>query len=235
MAHDTVRRQTKCLRLDDRPVWRYSFLMTDRSVIKKRQRRPDARPAEILAAALSAFSEKGFSAARMDDVAKRAGISKGVIYLYFADKTALLKALVQQAVGGQIEVAALLINSHQGAVSPLIAQVVALFGTRLQETDLGKIITLVISESRAHPEIGTFYLDNVIRVAMPLMEKLIARGIAAGEFRAVDTRLAVKCMMGPMLLGAIWRSVFEPLGAEAIDTAALSSLHADILTRGLRP
>lgn len=213
----------------------YLSLMTDQSVIKKRQRRPDARPAEILAAALQLFSEKGFSAARMEDVARRAGVSKGVIYLYFADKTALLKALVQQAIGGQINMAAQLIDQHQGAVAPLIGQIIAMFATRLRDTELANIIKLVISESRAHPDIGRFYLDNVIRVAMPHMERLIARGVATGEFRAVDPSLAVKCLMGPMLLGAIWRTVFEPLGAETLDPAALATLQADIFTRGLTP
>lgn len=209
--------------------------MTDQSLNKKRQRRPDARPVEILSAALQLFSEKGFSAARIEDVASRAGVSKGVIYLYFKDKTALLQALVHQAIGGQIAAAAALVDEHQGSVSLLIGRVLAMFASRLRDTELAHVIKLVISESRAHPEIGRFYLDNVIRAAMPIMERLIMRGIASGEFRAVDPALAVKCLMGPMLLSAIWRTVFEPLGADVLDTSALAHLHADIFTRGLAP
>jgi AcrR family transcriptional regulator len=209
--------------------------MTDRSVIKKRQRRPEARPGEILAAALALFSKKGFSATRMDEVAARAGVSKGVIYLYFPDKTALLKALVKQATGGQITQVAQLADNLDGPVAPLLRQLIQQMAWRVESTELPSIIKLVIAESRAHPEIGKFYLKNVIGAALPILERLIRRGIAAGEFREVDARLAAKCLMGPMLLSAIWRSVFAPLGAEAIDTKALAGLHADLFLKGLEP
>lgn len=209
--------------------------MTDQSLNKKRQRRPDARPGEILAAALALFSEKGFSAARMEDVARRAGVSKGVIYLYFPDKVSVLKALVQQAIGGQIALAARMVEQLEGPVSPLLQELAAMFARRIATTDIPFIIKLVIAESRAHPEIGRFYLENVILQAMPLMERLIARGVASGEFRRVDPALTVKCLLGPMLLSAIWRSVFEPLGATPLDINALASQHLDIFLRGLRP
>lgn len=209
--------------------------MTDQSFTKKRQRRPDARPSEILAAALALFSEKGFSSSRMEDVAARAGVSKGAIYLYFPDKFALLKALVQQAIGGQIHLATELVVQLNGPVAPLLAQLVRMFAVRVETTDLPSIIKLVIGESRAHPEIGRFYLDNVIMQAMPLLEKLIGKGIASGEFRAVDPRLSVKCLLGPMLLSAVWRSVFEPLGAETMNVSALAEQHLDIFLKGLRP
>lgn len=209
--------------------------MTDQSFTKRRQRRPDARPGEILAAALALFSEKGFSSSRMEDVAARAGVSKGAIYLYFPDKFALLKALVQQAIGDQIDAAARLVDQLDGPVAPPLVQLVRMFVVRVETTDLPSIIKLVISESRAHPEIGRFYLDNVIMVAMPLLERLISKGVASGEFRAVDPRLAVKCLLGPMLLSAIWHSVFEPLGAEHLDVAGLAEQHLDIFLKGLRP
>lgn len=209
--------------------------MTDQSLTKKRQRRPETRPSEILAAALALFSEHGFSATRMEDVAARAGISKGAIYLYFPDKTALLKALVQQAIGGQISMAARMVDQVQGPVTPLISQLLLMFAQRIATTDIPSIIKLVISESRAHPDIGKYYLDNVILVAMPIIEGLLEKGIASGEFRILDSKLTVKCLIGPMLLGAIWRSVFQPLGAEPIDVNALATQHLDIFLRGLRP
>jgi AcrR family transcriptional regulator len=209
--------------------------MTDQSLTKKRQRRPETRPSEILAAALALFSEHGFSATRMEDVAARAGISKGAIYLYFPDKTALLKALVQQAIGGQISMAARMVDQVQGPVTPLISQLLLMFAQRIATTDIPSIIKLVISESRAHPDIGKYYLDNVILVAMPIIEGLLEKGIASGEFRNLDSKLTVKCLIGPMLLGAIWRSVFQPLGAEPIDVNALATQHLDIFLRGLRP
>jgi AcrR family transcriptional regulator len=221
--------------LDPKDYAGYAKLMTDRSVTKKRRRRPEARPGEILAAALALFSKKGFSETRMDEVAARAGISKGAIYLYFPDKTALLKALVKQATGGQIAQVAQLAENLEGPVAPLLRQLIAQMAWRVESTELPSIVKLVIAESRAHPEIGKFYLKNVIGAALPILERLIRRGVAAGEFREVDARLAAKCLMGPMLLSAIWRSVFAPLGAEALDTQALAALHADLFLRGLEP
>lgn len=210
--------------------------MTDQSVIKsKRQRRPDARPGEILEAALALFSEKGFSAARMDDVAARAGVSKGAIYLYFPDKLALLKALMQQQIGGQIALASNMAGQLEGPVAPLIMHFSAMLVERVKHSKLPFILKLVIAESRAHPEIGKFYLDNVIMAALPVLESLIGRGIASGEFRAVNPAHAVKSLMGPFLLMALWRSVFEPLGAEGLNVETLVQQHVDIFLRGLRP
>jgi hypothetical protein len=106
---------------------------------------------------------------------------------------------------------------------------------RMQETRMPDLIKLVISESRAHPEIGRFYMDNVINKALPLFQSLIERGMANGEFRNVDPRLTVKCLVGPMLLGAIWKSAFEPIGADPIDIVALANHDADLIIRALRP
>jgi AcrR family transcriptional regulator len=208
--------------------------MTDQSEIS-RKRRPEARPAEILEAALDLFTEKGFAATRLEDVASRAGLSKAAIYLYFKDKTTLLTALVQAMVGANISLAAELIEHHEGPVAPLLRQILGVLAGRLTDTRLPHLIKLIISESRAYPEIGRFYLDNVIGRALPIFRALIARGIASGEFRAVDPDLTVKCLVAPMLLGALWKSVFEPIGAEPMNVADLAGLHADLIIKGLRP
>jgi AcrR family transcriptional regulator len=209
--------------------------MTDRLEITARKRRPQARPTEILAAALDLFTERGFKATRLEDVASRAGLSKASIYLYFKDKTSLLTALVQATVGSNITLAGDMIGQHQGPVAPLLRQLLGFMAGRIEETRMPDLMKLVISESRAHPEIGRFYLDNVIGKALPLFQSLIERGVASGEFREVDPRLTVKCLVGPMLLGAIWKSVFEPIGADPIDVAALAAHDADLIIRALKP
>lgn len=207
--------------------------MTDHPVIKARQRRPEARPAEILGAALALFAEKGFTATRMEDVAARAGLSKAAIYLYFDDKMALLRALVRETVGANLAVAGTLVDGHEGPVGPLLRQILTFMAGQIRHTRLPELVKIVISESRAHPEIGRLYLDNVIRNGLPLFERLIARGIAAGEFRTVDPRFAAKSLIAPMLLGAIWKTVFEPIGAEGLDVEALAQQHVDIVLRGI--
>ncbi len=199
-----------------------------------RKRRPDDRPREILEAALDLFSERGFSATRLEDVASRAGLSKASIYLYFNDKTSLLKAVVESVASPNLALAGNLVAAHQGPVAPLLRQLLGLIAGRMRETRLPDLIKLVISESRAHPELGRFYLEQVIGKAMPMFQSLIERGIASGEFRAVDARLTVKCLIGPMLLGAIWKSVFEPIGAEPLDIEALARHQGDLIITALR-
>lgn len=208
--------------------------MTDRSVITNRARRPEARPTEILAAALELFAEKGFSATRMEDVAARAGLSKAGVYLYFKDKTALLKALVNEMAGANISVARGIVEAHQGPVSPLIATILAFIARQVRDTRFPELIKIVISESRAHPDVGRLYLDSVIGQGLPLFEGLIRRGIESGEFREVDPGFAAKAMIGPMLLAVIWKTVLQPIGAEALDIEAYAAQHADIFLKGIQ-
>ena len=209
--------------------------MTAQSETTTRKRRPSARPAEILAAALDLFTERGFSATRLEDVASRAGLSKAAIYLYFKDKASLLAALVQATMGANIALAGAMIGAHEGPVAPLIRQLLAVLSGRMAHTRLPDLIKLVVSESRAHPEIGRYYLENVIGKALPMFQSVIERGIVTGEFRTVDPALTVRCLVGPMVLGAIWKSVFEPLGAEPLDIEALARQQADLIIRALQP
>jgi len=209
--------------------------MTDQLEITSRKRRPEARPAEILEAALDLFTERGFKATRLEDVASRAGLSKAAIYLYFKDKTSLLTALVQAMAGANIDLASNMVAQHQGPVAPLLRQLLGFMAGRIDQSRMPDLMKLVISESRAHPEIGRFYLDNVIGKGLPLFHSIIERGVASGEFRRVDPRLTVKCLIGPMVLAAIWKSAFEPIGAEPIDIAALAAHDADLIIRALQP
>jgi AcrR family transcriptional regulator len=199
------------------------------------RRRPEARPSEILAAALDLFSERGFTATRLEDVAARAGLSKAAIYLYFKDKSSLLNAIVQETAVTNVDHIRVIAAAHTGPVAPLLRQVLEILADRIRNSHLPQLIKLVIAESRAHPEIGRQYLENVIGRAMPTVQSLIERGIANGEFRAVDPSLTVRCLIAPMLLAAIWRGVFEPIGAPPVDASGLARLHADLIIRGLTP
>lgn len=171
----------------------------------------------------------------MEDVASRAGLSKAAIYLYFKDKMALLTALVSEMAGANLTVARTMAESYDGPSGPLLRQVLVFMAGQLRATRFPELMKIVISESRAHPDIGKLYLDNVIGQGLPIFEGVIRRGIASGEFRAVDTALAAKAMVAPMLLAAIWKTVFEPLGAEALDIEAYAAQHADTFLKGLAP
>jgi AcrR family transcriptional regulator len=202
---------------------------------QKQRRAPAARPQEILDAALEQFVEKGFAATRLDDVAERAGLSKAAIYLYFADKTALFKGVVEQAVGQNLFTVQAMVAQHKGPVAPLLPMILEFMATRIETTPMASVAKLVIAESRAFPEIGRFYLDEVIGRGLPTLEKLIRRGIANGEFRKVDPAFTVRSIVGAMLLAGLWRSVFEPIGGEKLDVRGLARHHADLMLHALRP
>ena len=202
---------------------------------QKQRRAPTERPGEIIDAALALFVEKGFAATRLDDVAERAGLSKAAIYLYFADKTALFKGVIEQAVGRNLGAVEAMLAQHRGPVGPLLSTILEFMATRIETTPMASVAKLVIAELRAFPEIGRYYLDQVIGRGLPLLEQLIRRGIASGEFRNVDPGLTVRSIVGPMLLAGIWRTVFEPIGAESLDVRALARHHADLMLHALRP
>lgn len=228
----------------------------------ERRRRPEARPQEILEAALALFAERGFAATRLDDVAARAGLSKAAIYLYFADKEALLAALVRTEAEANLErIRAVLgepgrpgagaptadaappvdgappADGKRQLARPSAPRLAALLDTlaeRIARTALPDLVKLVLTEARARPEIGRLWLDTVIRPALALVERLIGDAVASGELRPVDPALAARCVVAPMLLAALWRSALEPLGAEPLDPRALARQHARILLDGLR-
>jgi hypothetical protein len=128
-----------------------------------------------------------------------------------------------------------MLAAHRGPVAALLPGMLDFMASRVEQTPLASIAKLVIAESRAFPEIGRFYLNEVIGRGIPLFEGLIARGVAAGEFRKVDPMLTVRSLIGPMVLSIIWKTVFEPIGAEKLDVRALARHHADLMLHALRP
>src|SRR5882757_173556 len=203
-------------------------------VEKKQRRAPAKRPGEIIDAALALFVEKGFAATRLDDVAGRAGLSKAAIYLYFEDKTALFQGVVRQAIAVNLDTVSAMVKAHRGPVAPLLPRILEFMASRIEQTPMAAVAKVVISESRAFPEIGRFYLKEVIGRGLPLLEGLILRGIDQGEFRRVDPAMTVRSIVGAMLLAGIWRTVFEPIGADKLDITALARHHADLMLHALK-
>ncbi|MGZ3338449.1 MAG: TetR family transcriptional regulator [Reyranella sp.] len=201
----------------------------------KQRRAPAQRPGEIIDAALALFVEKGFAATRLDDVALRAGLSKAAIYLYFEDKTALFQGVVRQAVAANLGTVEAMLKAHRGPVAELLPRILEFMAGRIEQSPIAAVAKLVISESRAFPEIGRFYLKEVIGRGLPLLEGLIVRGMEQGEFRSVDPAMTVRSIVGAMLLAGIWRTVFEPIGAEKLDMKALARHHADLMLHALKP
>jgi AcrR family transcriptional regulator len=197
------------------------------------KRRAEDRPREICAAALGVFAEKGFAAARLDEIARRAGVSKGTLYLYFEDKEDLFRAVVRDTVAPNIEAVR---EAVLGADLPF-AMVVRMFLARFAEVagrvPVGAVAKMVIGESRNFPELAKVWHDQVASRALAMLSGLIETAQAKGEVRAGDPRLHAFSLMGPMLMGVLWRETLQPVGGAALDLEALAKQHAETVLAGL--
>jgi AcrR family transcriptional regulator len=150
------------------------------------RRRPDARPEEILEAALEVFGEQGFARTRCDDVARRAGVSKGTLYLYFESKDALFREMVRAKVEGLIASAEEFVRSWEGPTDALFAALLERYWEAVNQPQNIRLSRVVHAELGNFPELARFHYQTVILRARRTIESVIARGIATGEFRAVD-------------------------------------------------
>jgi AcrR family transcriptional regulator len=200
-----------------------------------RQRRKEARPQELLDAALDLFVEKGYAATRSEEVALRAGVSKGTLYLYYPSKEELLKEVVRTNVVNQIAEGADIVREFEGPTSELLARVLRLWWERVGETRASGILKLMMSEARNFPEIAQFYVDEVIRPSDAMLGRLVQRGIDRGEFRAVVVPDVVHALVTPLLFLVMNK---HSLGAcsvgSMLDPKAVIEAQIDLVLNGLR-
>ena len=198
------------------------------------RRRKDARPQEILEAALSVFAERGFSASRMELIAARAGVSKGTIYLYFDSKEAVFRALVHEMLGTQLARFADFARGSSGPVGPVIADILRGIGEFIAASNRVVLPKIVIAEAGNFPEVARIYREEVIENGLGLFAGLLKKGMASGEFRTLPIPHAVRLCIAPVLLAAIWRTTFAQLDSEPYDYAGLIETHIATLLRGLK-
>ena len=201
--------------------------------IPKRQRRAQDRPREICAAALDVFAEKGFAAARLDEIAQRAGVSKGTLYLYFKDKADLFRAVVRDTVAPNIDVVRTMVEGADLPFPDVIRLFLPRFAALTSQARVGAVAKMVIGESRNFPELAKVWHDEVVSKALGLIAGLIERGQAKGEVRAGDPRLLTFTLMGPMVMGLLWRETLQPAGGAPLDLEALAAQHAETILAGL--
>lgn len=182
--------------------------MVDLAVFPIR-RRKHARPQEILNAALSLFVEKGFAAARADEIAARAGVSKGTLYLYFHSKEHLLKELIAQRFSSQIAISFHGATDARGSLD-VLREVVATWRSTLVDGDAGGIVKLLFTEARNFPVLADFWMREIITPTRLLVSKLVERGIERAEFRAVDPNSAVDALVLPLIAACLQRHAITP-------------------------
>lgn len=199
----------------------------------KWRRRKDARPAEIVAAALEVFAEKGFAAARLDDIAARAGVSKGALYLYFETKQHLFEAVVREAVLPNIEAVEQVAKSADIPFATLARMLVTRVAEFAGARPLGAVAKMVIAESRNFPDLARVWHDQVVSRALGVLTGVIERAQARGEVRPGDARYHAFSIVGPMLMGVIWREVLQPAGGAPVDLRTLAVQHIETALGGL--
>jgi AcrR family transcriptional regulator len=197
------------------------------------RRRKHARPGEIVAAAMAVFAEKGFAAARLDDIAARAGVSKGALYLYFETKEDIFRAVVSEAVAPNIDTLAGVVEAYEGRFADLARTAFSTVARVAEETPLGGVVKMVIGESRNFPELAQVWHDALAARALSLMSGAIARAQARGEVRPGDPRLFAVSLISPLLMGVIWRETFVPIGAQPFDLSALAAQHLETALTGM--
>jgi len=175
------------------------------AVHAKRERRKDARPGELLAAAMGLFVEKGFAATTVEEVARRAGVSKGTLFLYFASKEELFKAVVRENISAHYPEWNAKLDTFEGSTADMVRQFMQLFWVHVGTTNASGICKLMMSEASNFPELALFYQEEVIAPGSELVRRILQRGVACGEFRPIDMKYGVYTVLAPMLFLALWK------------------------------
>jgi AcrR family transcriptional regulator len=198
---------------------------------RKRERK-DTRPQEIVAAAFEEFAVKGYAGTRLEDVASRARVSKGLPYLYFQTKEELFKAVVRSVITAHFDV---IRDQMEKTDLPVEAFLKGPFLSFIQELVCSKralIARLLIAEGHKHPELTHFYYEQVVSRGIETLTRLIDRGIERGEFKPTPLRDYPQLLIAPMLTAIIWRGLFERY--RHLDTDGLLRTNIELITDAIR-
>lgn len=199
---------------------------------KFRRRKAD-RPAEIVSAALQVFAEKGFAAAKLDDIARHAGLSKGALYLYFETKEDLFRAVVIQALSPNVAVVKAMAEAHPGPLAELLRGLVGHVAGVIETTPLGGVLKMVVGESGNFPEIARVWYEQVVSQLIGVVTEAMAAAQARGEVKAGDPRIYALQLISPLMVSVLWRETFVPVGAPPFDIPTVMSQHVDTLLAGM--
>jgi AcrR family transcriptional regulator len=198
----------------------------------RRRNRKDDRSQEIMAAAFEEFAAKGYAGTRLEDVASRAKVSKGLPYLYFKTKEELFKAVVRSVITSHFDVMREEMDTTALSVEDFLK---GPFLSFIQELVCSKrvfIVRLLIGEGHKHPELTKFYFDTVVARGLETLTRLIDRGVESGEFRETGLRAFPQLLIAPMLLAVIWRALFER--HHHLDTDAMLKTHIDLIVDAIK-
>jgi len=201
----------------------------------KFRRRSEARPDEILDAALALFVRQGFAQTKVDQIAAEAGLSKGAVYLYFPSKEALLEGLVRRAVAPVAETVVAELSHAEGHPREAILKVTEAIKAAMGNEKTMAVPMLVVREAPSVPSISRIYREAVLMRVLPALASLIERGIERGHIRSVDPEMTVRTLVGPLVAHVILAKVFGIVPARGLALDQLITNHLDIVFRGLAP
>jgi len=201
----------------------------------KRERRKEARPGELLDAALDLFVEKGFSATRADEVAARAGVSKGTLFLYFQSKEDLFKAVVRENIANNFPTWEEELQTFNGSSADMLRYAMVSWWERIGKTRASGIAKLVMSEAQNFPEIAAFYQDEVIKPGNALIRRILERGLQSGEFHDLDLDQAVHIVIAPMIFLMMWKHSMGAcaVSAKTLDPEKFIQMQVEVLLNGI--
>ncbi len=207
---------------------------TDPAVHARRERRKDARPGELLEAALELFVQKGFAATKAEEVAKLAGVSKGTLFLYFASKEELFKAVVRENIIGRFLEWNAEFELFTGSTADMLRYCMRSWWERIGSTKASGITKLIMSEARNFPELAAFFEHEVVLPGNELIRRILQRGVDRGEFHVIDMKYGVYTVMAPLMFLAMWKhSLGTCVGAAKIDPEHYIAVQAETLLAGL--
>jgi TetR/AcrR family transcriptional regulator len=187
------------------------------TVRAKRERRKEARPGELLDAALDLFVEKGFAATRVEEVAQRAGVSKGTLFLYFSSKEELFKAVVRENISGRFVEWAEELLHYEGSSAELLSYCMHSWWERVGSTKASAIPKLMMGEAGNFPELAQFFQQEVVQPGNALIQRILERGVERGEFKAVDPVYGVYSVLAPMIFLTLWKHGRGACGDARVD------------------
>ncbi len=190
------------------------------------QRRKADRPQEITAAAFAAFAEKGYAATRVEEVAQRAGISKGLMYLYFKTKEELFKAVIRSVVMRRVDALIEVVEGTGLGSEEFMRGPMAEFMKQVPGSPIAVVIRLLLSEGPRHPDLLDYYWENVVSRALAAITRFIERGVERGEFRKTNVSEFPQLFVAPMMLGMIWKLLFTK---RSLDTDKLIETQIDMI------
>jgi len=207
--------------LDSKPRW---------------ERRKDARPHELLAAAIDLFVERGFAATRLEDVARRAGVSKGTLYLYYTNKEELFKAVVRESILPFLGKAELSVAEFEGHSADLLRSVVMNWSRQIGQSKASGIGKLMLAEAVNFPELARFYREEVMSRTRRMISSILERGVRRGEFRSFDTVQMTQVLIAPMMMLNAWKhSAVAPCASDELQPQAFLESLLDVTLHGLLP